>query len=102
MTKKDALTREEILHLSTLANLKLTEKEIEKFQKQLSAVVDYVSQLNGIDTQNIKEISQITGLKDVIREDKTQEDQVLTQEEALKNATSTKVGYFKVKAIFNE
>ena len=35
-----ALTREQVKHVAELAKLKLTEAEVDLFQKQLSAVLD--------------------------------------------------------------
>lgn len=49
------LTKEEIKHLAELARLELTEKETEKYQKQLSEILDYMDILKKIDTSNIKE-----------------------------------------------
>lgn len=101
MSKK-TLSKEEIIHLAHLANLHLTDEEIEKFRTQMSAILDYVSQLNKVDTQNIEAVSQVTGLKDVVRHDEISSTRSLSQEEVLKNAPNKKDGYIKVKAIFTE
>lgn len=99
---KKTLSREEILHLARLAKLKLTEEEVKKFQTQLSSILDYVSQLNKVETKNLEPVSQITGLKDVTRYDEISGSRSLSQEEALKNAPNKKDGLIKVKAIFAE
>jgi len=39
------ITKEEVEHIAKLARLELTEKEIEKMQKDLSAILDYVNLL---------------------------------------------------------
>lgn len=101
MSKK-TLSREEILHLARLANLKLTDEEVRKFQTQLSSILEYVSQLNKVETKNIEPVSQVTGLKDVNRRDEISDSRSLSQEEALKNAPNKKDGLIKVKAIFAE
>lgn len=36
------MTREEIIHLAALARIELSEAEIEKFTKELSAILSYV------------------------------------------------------------
>lgn len=102
MAKKKILTREEIIHLTKLANLELSEKEIEKYQKQLSSIVDYISQLNQVNTKDVQPISQITGLMDVTTEDNTSTERSLDQKEVLKNAKKTQNGFFQVKAILNK
>ena len=92
------LTIDEVKHVAQLANLSLSESQVNLFQKQLSEILHYVETLNKVDTKNIEPTSQVTGLETVIREDET--GNCLTQEEALSGTKSTKDGYFKVKGIF--
>ncbi len=91
------LSREEVIKLSQLARIELTEAEVEKFQKELSAVLDYVEELKKVDTDGLEEISQVTGLVNVQREDKA----VVAEnhQEIFNNAPEMKDGYFKVKSI---
>lgn len=95
MTK---LTKEEVLHIAKLANLTLTEEEVETFCEQLSETLDYVGRLDELKTENVLPTFQTTGLKNVTREDVIEPS--LSQEEALKNAKDTHKGYFKTKAVF--
>jgi len=96
MTK---LTKDEVLHVAKLAKLDLTDAEIEKFTPQLSNVIDYVSELSEVDTENIEPTSQTTGLKNRKREDKITSEESLTLEQALSGTDKTYNGYFKVKAV---
>lgn len=89
-----------VKHVAKLANLKLKEEEVEKFEKQLSSVLDYIKKLEELDTKNIEPTSQVTGLKNITREDKTQPS--LSQEEALSNAPKKHNGLFEVDAIFGD
>lgn len=91
------LTEEEVRHVAKLAQLGLSEEETEKFRKQLSTILEFVSELQELDTKNTEPLSQTTGLKNVFREDEIRPS--LTQEEALANAKERHKGYFKVKAI---
>lgn len=84
-------------HVAKLANLQLKEKEKERFEKQLSSVLDYINKLQEIDTKNVKPTSQVTGLENIFREDKVKP--CLSQKEVLANAKSKHNGMFKVKAI---
>ncbi len=63
------LTREEIEHLGKLARIALTEEEKERYATELSAILDYVEQLQEVDTTDVEPTSQVTGLEDVYRED---------------------------------
>lgn len=87
-------------HIAKLANLPLTDEEKEKFEKQLGETLDYVDQLNEINTKGVEPTSQVTGLENVTREDEVTPS--LPQEEVLKNAKSTHNGFIKVKAILDQ
>jgi len=97
-SKKLKLTIEGVKHVAKLANLSLTEKEIKKFLPQLSSILDYVSKLQEVNTDNVEPTSQVTGLENVFREDKIRPS--LSEEETLSNTKKKYNHYFKVKAIF--
>lgn len=89
----------DIKQVAKLANLPITPQEEKKLEKELSETLDYIATLNSIDTKNVEPTSQVTGLTNVLREDKSQPS--LSQEEALANAKSTHNGFIKVTAILN-
>lgn len=91
------LTKEEVEHVAKLARLGLTEKEKKKFQKQLSSILNYVSQLNEVETKDVEPIAQITGLFNVTREDKVKPS--TSRNKLLKNAPAKQNGYLKTKRI---
>jgi len=95
---KSKLSKSEVEHIARLANLKLSEVEIKKFRRQLSETLDYIKILNQLDTKGIEPTSQVTGLENVIREDKTAP--CLSQKEALSGAADKKNNLFKTKAVF--
>ena len=89
----------DVTKVAKLANLPLTEEEKEKFEKQLSETLEYVKQLEEIDTKKVEPTSQVTGLENVLREDEVTPS--LLQREALQNAKETRKGFFKVPAILD-
>ena len=91
------LTRDEVIKLSQLARIELSEAEVEKFQKELSAVFEYVEELKQVNVEGLEEVSQVTGLVNVQREDKVVDHG--NREEIFSQAPEMKDGYFKVKAI---
>ena len=99
MSKK-FLSKGEILHLAELSKLKLTDEEIEKFRIQLSEIIGYIELLNTVDTENVEPVAQLTELTNVSRKDVSSDAQSLTQAQALQNTKSTKDGYIRVNAIF--
>lgn len=89
-----------ISHIAKLANLSLLPNEKIKLEHQLEETIDYVKELNQIDTKNIEPTSQVTGLENITRQDTAKPS--LSQDQALSNAKSKHNGFFKVPAIFNE
>ena len=70
MAKLDA---EEIKHIARLSKLELKEEEIELYQRQLFSVLNYFEQLKKVDTEGVEPLANITGLKNVLREDEVKE-----------------------------
>ena len=98
--KSTKFSLEDVKHVAKLAKLKLTPQEEKKLAPQLAEILDYVSQLTLVPTENVKVTSQVTGLENIFREDEIDTSRMLTQEEALSNAPATYNGFVKVKAIF--
>lgn len=63
------LTKQQVHHVAKLARLGLSDAEIEKFQVQLSAILEYVEQLNEVNTDGVEPTAQVTGLANVTRQD---------------------------------
>lgn len=63
-----AFTKSDIEKLAKLARVELTEKEKEKFKKQLSSILDYVKKIQEVDTSKVKPGFRLD-LKNVFRED---------------------------------
>ncbi|KKQ49864.1 MAG: Aspartyl/glutamyl-tRNA(Asn/Gln) amidotransferase subunit C [Candidatus Woesebacteria bacterium GW2011_GWB1_38_5] len=84
----------EIVHLADLAQIKINKKEIQKLSLQLSKIVDYVSELNDVDTKNAVPTNQTTGLTNVTNDDLTSIS--LKQEDAVGQSKNIYQGFFKV------
>ena len=93
------LTREEVLDIAMLARIGLGEKEIAKYQKDLSAVLDYFNKLNEADVSGVEPIGHITGMQDVLRSDIDGELPGGAKEHILANAPEVKEGQIKVKSV---
>lgn len=92
------LSREDVLKLARLSRLKLTDEEVERFRVELSNILEYVEVLNKVDTSGLEPTSQVTGLKNVMREDEPR-DYGYRPEDLLKNAPAVKDNQFKVKRV---
>lgn len=89
----------DVKKVAQLANLTLTPDEENKFEKQLSDILQYVEKLSKVETTNVIPTSQVTGLENILRKDETTPS--LTQEEVLSGTTSQHNGLFKVKAVLD-
>lgn len=89
----------DINHVAKLANLSLSETEKNKLEIQLTETVEYVNELEEVNTDGFEPVSQVTGLENVTREDEIKPS--LSQLDALNNSKSTFNGFFKVKGILS-
>ena len=78
------LTLEQVRHVAALARLSLTPEEEQRYQTQLSAVLEAVEQLRELDTTNVPPTSHATLIEANLREDKAEAR--LPIEAALRNA----------------
>ncbi len=90
----DIITDEIIEHVGILAKLELSEKEREQSKLDIGNMLQYVSKLNELNTDEIEPMSHVLRVDNVFRED------VVTngndKENILKNAPAQKEGMFEV------
>ena len=94
-----SLTREQVQYIAELAKLDLTETEIARYTEQLSAVLDYASALQDIDTNDIPPTASVLPLKNVMREDVVRPS--LPREQVVANAPDAIEGQFQVDAVLD-
>ena len=100
-SRKEAITKADILHLATLANLPLNEQEIKKYTDQLAETITYVENLSELDTTDAPETFHNTNLTNQYFADGTVNNRGLTSEEATSNAKVKQNGFFVVPRIMN-
>jgi aspartyl-tRNA(Asn)/glutamyl-tRNA(Gln) amidotransferase subunit C len=82
--------------LARLARLELSDDEIEEFSGELSAILQYVEQLQSVDVAGLKPTNQVTGLTNVTRKDEVR-DYGYDVDALQKNLPATKGKQIKVK-----
>jgi len=92
------ISREEVQHIAKLARLGLKEKEVEKYQKELSSILDYFEKLKEIDISKIEPTSHSIVVENVMRIDQNEE-QKEESKKLLELAPKLKEGYLKTKPI---
>lgn len=66
------LTRDEIIKIAELSRLELSESEIEKYQTELSGILDFFEMLKEVNTEGVEPTAQVTGLENILRIDEVQ------------------------------
>ncbi len=96
------LSIKEINKIAELSRLELTEKEKKMYAKQLSVVFDYVEMLKEVDTENVAETCQVTGLEDVFRADIAKNCDEKTRQKLLNQFPDKTGDLLKVKQVFEK
>lgn len=96
------ITRDLILHIANLSMIKLSDESVERMEKDLTSIMSYISQLFELDVDDVEETSQVTGLKNVFRDDGiTNEFGEEIRDKLLKNAPKTRDGYVQVPRVLH-
>ena len=99
MTKR-FITSDEIKKLAALSKLSIPDNEMEKYSQELSDILDYVSQLENVDTHNVEPLLNVL---DQVNNSKPDEPQPsITQKLALKNAPKVSGEFFQVPEVIKK
>ena len=80
------------LKIAKLCRIKINERETEEFSLQLSNILDWVEQLNEVNTNNVEPLTNISRSKLPLREDKENSED--KSKEVLNNAPEKLENYF--------
>jgi aspartyl-tRNA(Asn)/glutamyl-tRNA(Gln) amidotransferase subunit C len=92
-----AITLKDVEYVTGLAKLELCQEEKVAFQRELDKVVEYIDQLNEVDTENVTVTSHVMRLRNVLREDEILPS--LSADQALANAPKSEDGFFRVPRV---
>ena len=97
MTK---ITKEEVNKVAHLARLELNENEVNNHAKQLEKILDYIRQLEKIDTDDVPCTTRAIEVVNVFRKDEKRKSDC--NEELLELGPSREENFFKVPKILSE
>jgi len=100
VAEKQQLTLDDVRDIAELARLDLSEDEISMYTEQLSAILDYFTLLQEVDTSDIAPTASVLPLRSVMREDVAQEP--LAPEVAVKNAPDSDENQFRVLPVLDQ
>lgn len=94
------ITKKEVLDTAELARLEIKDEELEKFINQLGNILEYIKDLNELDTTDVEPTSHVLELSTPLREDKVV--QIIDTGEALENAPESEDGFFVVPKVIED
>ena len=94
------ISSDEVKKVAQLARLELNESEIENHAEQLEKILDYIKQLEKINTENIHCTTRAIEVVNVLRKDIKKDYE--NSEELLDLAPSRENKFFKVPKIIND
>ena len=94
------ISSDEVKKVAQLARLELNESEIHQHAEQLEKILDYIKQLEKINTDNIPCTTRAIEVVNVLRKDEKKDFE--NTEELLNLAPARENTFFKVPKIINE
>jgi aspartyl-tRNA(Asn)/glutamyl-tRNA(Gln) amidotransferase subunit C len=95
------ITDKDVAYVADLANLELTDQERQRMVRDLNSILDYIDQLNELDTANVPPMTQtVLRAVDAMREDALRPS--LPHAAALANAPDSERDFFKVPKVIEK
>lgn len=94
------LSQEEVQNIALLSRIGLTDEEVLRYQKDLSAVFDFFRELETLPTDIVIPIGHITGRSGVMRSDMHEDFSREGKAAILRNAPGAKDNFYKVRSVF--
>ena len=96
----EKLTENQVRDIAKLARLNCSDEEIAAFTRQLTTILDYVKQLEELDTENVEPLAHCLPVHNIFREDVIKPS--LTNDQALDNAPHRDGEYFAVPKVLGD
>lgn len=88
------ITRDQVVHISSISKLKFTEEELDDFTEKFDQVIGFLEKIKDVDTENVEPTFTINDEDGIMKENG--ESQTLSREEVLENTVESQYGYFKI------
>ena len=83
--------------IAKLARIRLSEKEADEFLKDINSILDWVEQLNEVNTDKVEPLTNISSSALTKRKDENQD--INSSDEILQNSPDKLEGYFAVPKV---
>ncbi len=86
-----------VRHVARLARIKVSEQEAKSLQRELSAILDWVEQLDEVDIRGVEPMTRVDGMALPQRDDVVTDGEIADQ--IVKNAPLTEDHFFMVPKV---
>jgi len=95
-----AVSIKNVEHVAALARLSFSDEEKQKLTGQLNDILQYMEQLNRLDTESVEPLSHVIELRNVFRDDVMKPG--LPRNEVLRNAPAKTGKFFRVPKVIGD
>ena len=74
------ITNDDVRHLAQLSSLQMPDAEVESLRADIEGIINYINQLDELDTDGVELTYQVTGLQNVWRDDEIIDSSVSRQQ----------------------
>ncbi len=92
-----SLDKKTVAKVASLARLKVSEEELEKYSTQLPNIIKFIEQLAEVDTETVEPLASVVDIALRLREDKVTEGNIA--EDVLANAPESLEDFFAVPKV---
>lgn len=97
------ISREDVLKVAALANLELSDAEVDSYRSHLDDILTYIDKLNEVDTSNVEPLAQVVAAAEddsALREDVVVRADIIS--EVLQGAPDPEAPYFRVPRVIEK
>ncbi len=97
------ISKEDVLKVATLANLELSDAEVDTYRSHLDDILTYIDKLNELDTSGVEPMTQVVAAAEddsALREDVIVRADIIT--EVLQGAPDPEAPYFRVPRVIEK
>jgi aspartyl-tRNA(Asn)/glutamyl-tRNA(Gln) amidotransferase subunit C len=97
------ITKEDVLKVAALANLELSDAEVDSYRGQIDDILTYIDKLNAVDTSNVQPLTQVVAATEddsALREDVVVRADVIS--EVLAGAPDPDGTFFRVPRVIEK
>jgi aspartyl-tRNA(Asn)/glutamyl-tRNA(Gln) amidotransferase subunit C len=97
------ISKEDVLKVATLANLELSDAEVDSYRGHLDDILTYIDKLNEVDTSSVEPLTQVVAASEddfALREDVVVRADIIS--EVLEGAPDPEAPYFRVPKVIDK